>query len=158
MLQNMLVRTFAAPIKNSALTQTSFAMVLDTVKMVLMKQLPLSVPVSTNIDFNRFACWSKEIEILSLLIAFYPREKEISKIYPTSTHLYLFLSLVNSPLSLSISLSIRIHAHLFQSRFIYLCLFYVYPPLFLYTTLSIHLYFFIPLSIQIDDYLFLSHC
>ena len=64
--------------------------------------------------------------------------------YPSSIHVYLFLSLVYSPLSPSISLSIQIHGYLFQSVFfisVYYRIFtYIYFFLF-----SIHLYFFIPL-------------
>ena len=67
------------------------------------------------------------------------------KMYPSSIHLPLFLFLVYSPLSISISSSIQIHAYLFQSRFHYLNLFFVYSPIFvsiycLSTSISLYLF------------------
>ena len=65
--------------------------------------------------------------------------------YPSSIHLYIFSSFVYSPLSLYISLSFKIHAYPFQSRFLYICLFFVYPPIFvsiscLSTSISLHIF------------------
>ena len=91
-------------------------------------------------------------------------------VYSLYMHLYLFLSLVYLPLFLYTSLSIQIHTYLFLSFYqstskaisfnlvifisvyslyvqLYLFLSLVYPPLFLY----------ISLSIQIDAYLFQPH-
>ena len=68
-----------------------------------------------------------------------------SLLYSSYIHLYLFLSLVYPPVSLSISLFIQIHAYLFQSHFLYLCLFFKCPPLFvsiscLSTSISFYLF------------------
>ena len=77
---------------------------------------------------------------LSITVFFMP-------VYSSYIHLYLFLSPVYSPLSLSISLLIQIQAYFFQSRFIYLCLFFVCPPIFF--SLSCH-------STSISFYLFVN--
>ena len=77
-------------------------------------------------------------------------------IYPSYIHLYLFLTLVYLLLSLSISLAIQIRAYLFQSRFLYLCLFFVYPPIFFQSLVYPSLFLYTSLSIQINSYLFVN--
>ena len=86
----------------------------------------------------------------------------------TSISLYLFVN-PDWFLSLSIPSSIQIHGYIFQIRFLYLCLFFVYPPIFV--SISYPFSFFplcifinqdwclplsISLSIQIHACLFLS--
>ena len=89
------------------------------------------------------------ISFLSTKISFYLLFIQICIYLFQSPSPSLSLSLVYSPLSLFNSLSILIHAYLFQYRFLYLCLFFVYPPLFLsisYLTTSISLYLFVNLD------------
>ena len=93
-----------------------------------------------------------------------------NSVYSLYIHIYLLLSLVYPTLFLYISLSIQIHVYLFQSHFLYLCLFFVYPPIFvaiscLYTSISLYLFvnpdwslsLSTSLSIQINAYLFQPH-
>ena len=93
---------------------------------------------------------SKGIKTLSLLIASYlldriregkfiPRLFTCISFYPMSIFTSISLYLCQSrlmPISFYLLL-FQIRAYLFQSRFLYLWLFFVYPPLFLYTSLYI---------------------
>ena len=102
-----------------------------------------------------------------------------SLFYPSSIHLYIFLSVVYSPRTLSISLSIQIHGYIIQTRFLHLTLFFLYSLIFVsisclstsislnlcqskLTTISLEPVFFISLhslyTHQYDDYLFLYLC
>ena len=65
--------------------------------------------------------------------------------YLLSIHLYIFIPLCQSKL-MPISLSIQIHGYIFQTRFLYLCLFFVYPAIFISMSclsISISLYLFV---------------
>ena len=95
-------------------------------------------------------------------------------VYYFCIHLYWFPSLVYPSLFLHTSFSIRNEAYLLQANFLYLSLILIYPPVSIFISflsyrittyicfylLSIHLYFFIPLSlsrlIPISFYLFVN--
>ena len=67
-------------------------------------------------------------------------------VFSSYIHLYLFLSLAYPSLFLYTSLSIQIHGYIFQTCFPYLCLFFVYPPIFVSISclsISISLYLFV---------------
>ena len=76
---------------------------------------------------------------------------KFTAIYCSYVHLYSFLSLLYPPLFLYISLSTQIHDYIFQTRFLYLTLFFVYQPIFVSYP---PLFLYISLSIPIDAYLF----
>ena len=143
--------------------------------------LTFSIPLSIQIDVYLFQsnflylCLIPIYPPVSIFISFLSTTISLYLLF-IQLYIYLFrspspnlsISLVYWHITFSISLSIQIHACLFQSHFLYLCLLFVYPPIFFsmsclstsisfislcqsrlmpisFYLLSIHIYFFISL-------------
>ena len=95
----------------------------------------------------RFYCssFNSSSQILKLISYFPAGSKQIEIL----SSVYLFISCLYSPLSFSTYLSIQIQGYIFQTRFLYLSLFFVYPPKYVsisWLSTSISFYIFVNLN------------